>query len=104
VKKLFNVKIGPLAEADLGAISRYIRRQSNTETAIRFVDGLEAKCQTLSRTASSFRLRFEYGENVRAIRHKKYLILFEVINSDVTVLRILHPAQDLENLFKGKAT
>jgi plasmid stabilization system protein ParE len=98
VKDLLPVIISPDAEADLVAIARYIRRLDGPKSAAAFVSELVLRCGKLAKTGSSLRLRPEFGENVRASQHKGYLVIFEIKNATVNILRIASTARDLTKL------
>jgi plasmid stabilization system protein ParE len=98
VKGLLSVTISEDAESDLVAIARYIRRLDGSKAAAIFVGELVSRCGKLATTGASLRLRPEFGESVRASHHKGYLIIFEITNATVNVLRVASTARDLSKL------
>lgn len=94
-----SVVISPRALDDLDAIHRYIATD-NPERAETFVDELFAAAQALSENAPRYAVvpRFKLLE-IRSVSYRRYLILYQIVGGTVGVLRIVHGARDLTNLF-----
>lgn len=88
----------PLAEQDLEVIANYIAAD-NPARALSFVRELRAQCQRITLNPSGYRLRPELGDGIRSCAHGHYVIFFEATTEDVLVVRILHGARDLPDVF-----
>jgi toxin ParE1/3/4 len=83
------------AESDLRNILKSVSVRSGAGPADLLLVALRSKCASLSVTAMALRLRPELGQGLRAVQHKSYLIIFEVVDETVRVLRIIHASRDL---------
>ena len=90
----------PLAEQDLESIAEYIAAD-NVPRALSFVRELRQQCQRIALNPAGYRMRPELGEGIRSCAHGHYVIFFEVLTDAVTVVRILHGARDLPELFQA---
>ena len=90
----------PLAAQDLEDIADYIA-QDNPARALSFVAELQAQCQTIARQPALYRLRSDLLPNVRSCAYGNYVIFFQSLEKQVTVVRILHGTRDLPAAFSG---
>ena len=91
----------PLAEQDLEAISDYIAADSPVR-ALSFVRELRAQCQRIALNPPGYRLRPELGNGIRSCAHSRYIIFFEATPKEVLIVRILHGARDLPDVFNNE--
>ena len=91
------------ALSDLQRIADYIAEDSPGR-ARSFVRELVEKAREIGRTPEGFQCVRRYArQNVRRRVHGAYLIFYRVEESKVTVLHILHGAQDYETLLFPEA-
>lgn len=88
----------PLAERDLEDIADYIATD-NPGRALSFVRELREQCERISANPLGYRLRPEFGEDIRSCAHGRYAIFFTSDSDGVTVVRILHGARDFPGIF-----
>ena len=86
------------AEEDILDIAAYISLD-NPEAAHRFVARILRSCDRMSSTPQAGRLREDIGSNLRSFLVGKYLAFYRVVPGGIEVLRVLHGARDLPNLF-----
>ncbi|CDO34966.1 type II toxin-antitoxin system RelE/ParE family toxin [Novosphingobium sp. KN65.2] len=88
------VHLSAEAEYDLEVIGDYIARD-NPARAVSFLQELRTKCLGLADMPERFPLvpRYE-ATGVRRRRHGDYLIFYRVYTENLTILHILHGAQD----------
>jgi toxin ParE1/3/4 len=86
------------AESDLEQIATYIADQS-IETALRFVQELREKCESLADAPRGYPLvpRYEHL-GIRRRPFGNYLIFYRVGPEVIEVVHILHGARDYEPL------
>ncbi|WP_342362231.1 type II toxin-antitoxin system RelE/ParE family toxin [Terrarubrum flagellatum] len=92
-----------VAPAALGEIQRIIAfiGRDNRIAARNFRRELEAKFVTLAARPEAFRLREEFGRQIRVAHHGSYLILFRAVSvKTVRIVRIIHGSRDLMKLLK----
>ena len=87
------LEISPLAEFDLEAIGDYIA-QDSTVNAVRFVEGLRAQCEKITRSPMAYVARLELADGLRSCSHGRYIIFFRIAIDVVHIVRILHIAMD----------
>lgn len=88
----------PLAEQDLEDIADYIAAD-NPARALSFVQELREQCERISANPLGYRLRPEFGEDIRSCAHGRYAIFFISGSDGVTVVCILHGARDFPSIF-----
>lgn len=93
--------LAPEAQDDLAAIGEWIARD-NPGRAFTFLEELQAHIQILRQAPEGFPLLARY-EKLGIGRHawRGYLTFYRIEDSRVTILRILHGAQDYERLLFG---
>lgn len=86
------------ARQDLLRIGDYIARD-NASRARTFVGELLRKAREIGQTPEGFQIVPRYGRlNVRRRVHGNYLIFYRADAGQVTIIHILHGAQDYEAL------
>lgn len=91
----------PEAKLDLIDISNEIGRD-NPERAVSYVDKLLDRTAQAADNPKLYRLRHEWGTAVRCARHGNYLILFEIEDQGVVVLRYLHGHRNIAQIMSGE--
>lgn len=82
------------ARLDLRDLSLYIARD-NPDRAASFIEELLARMTVVAERPQTFREREEWGSGIRSDIYHRYHIVFRDEGEIVTVLRVLHGAQDL---------
>lgn len=90
------------AEADLDDIWYYIAtRSSSIEIADRLIDSITETCVLLGKHPHLGRRRDEdLRPGLRSFPVRKYVIIYQVQDSDVLILRVIHGNRDIEALFR----
>jgi toxin ParE1/3/4 len=87
------------AEADIDEILFYIA-EDNLKAALSVYDRLLHCFEMLAQTPKAGRERKELRHDARSFPEGNYLIIYRIINSnDVEILRVLHGARDLDEIF-----
>jgi plasmid stabilization system protein ParE len=73
--------------------SPQVARKIKTEMEDRFLDA--------AKVGSRLRKRSEFGEEIRVVRHKPWMIFFRVKIDSVIILRVLHGAMHPKRLKTG---
>ncbi|MEH1999071.1 MAG: type II toxin-antitoxin system RelE/ParE family toxin [Nostoc sp.] len=89
----------PLAETDLLDIWNFIANDS-FEKADQFLLNIDSKLKILAENPSLGRQRDSLIPNLRSFPVKSYLIFYCPINQGIEVIRVLHGARDIQNLFQ----
>lgn len=89
------------AEADLIGISDEIGRD-NPERAVSYVEELLDRTAQAADNPKLYRLQPEWGTAVRCAHHGSYLILFEIDDEGVVVLRYLHGRRNIAQIMSGE--
>ena len=92
-----NFAFTPDAQVDLLDIGETIARD-NPERAESFVAELLDRTAQIAGQPTLYRQRPEWGSAVRSARFGSYLILFEMSEEGVTILRYLHGRRDIGSL------
>lgn len=88
----------PQAESDLVEIAVYIARD-NPSAAERLLDIIDEKCSMLSRQPLMGEPREEIALNLRSFPVGNYVIFYRPIDHGIRLVRVLHGARDLGQLF-----
>jgi len=91
----------PRAELDLLDLWDYIADDS-IERADAFLDRIEGKLQTLAQNPGLGRRREELSAGLQSFSIDSYVVFYRAIENGIEVIRVLHGARDIEELF-GKA-
>lgn len=86
------------AVADLNEIYDFIA-QDSPSTAISFIDLLEDECKVLAQSPKIGRLREELAQNLRSFSVGNYVIFYRPVERGIEIIRILHSARDIPNIF-----
>ena len=88
----------PQAESDLIEIAVYIA-QDNPKAASRWLDTIDNKLDMLSRQPLIGEIREEIAHNLRSFPAGNYIIFYQPCDDGVKLVRVLHGARDLDQLF-----
>lgn len=95
------VRISDAAQADLDDIWLYIAADSPVN-ADRFLDRLVSSLTTtLAAAPLAGRARDEFEAGLRSFTFEKYIAFYRVRKSVVEIVRIIHGARDLGDIFGG---
>ena len=92
------VLLSPLAESDLQEIWLSIAAENRT-AADRFLRPLTARIASLAEFPGIGSPRPELAPNARILVEGKYLVIYEPVERGVEVVRVLHGARNLPELF-----
>jgi toxin ParE1/3/4 len=92
----------PAARDDLLTIGLYIA-DDDPVRAESFVAELEAKARQIVEWPGSFPARDDISPGLRAAIHGQYLLLFRDLGEEVRLVRILHGARNLQQIFDAGA-
>ncbi len=84
---------------DLQDIGDYIAH-NNPEAAISFVARLEQCCSQIAQFPGIGRNRDKLQPNLKSLAEGNYLIFYIKLSDGIKVLRILHAARDIKQVFK----
>ncbi|MBD2487749.1 type II toxin-antitoxin system RelE/ParE family toxin [Aulosira sp. FACHB-615] len=90
--------IAPSAIRDLNDIANYFL-DKNLEAGERIFREFHNKCQKLAQFPNMGRSYAHVKDSLRGLPLNGYIILYQVIDDGVTILRIVSGRQDLESLF-----
>ena len=96
-----NFDLTPDARVDLLGIADSIARD-NPERAVTYIAELIGHTAQVAERPTIYRLRPEWGEAVRSARFGSYLILFEMSEERVAILRYLHGRRDINKIMSGE--
>jgi len=86
------------AEEDLLAIAEYIARD-NPSAAVRWLDKIEEKFLLLAKQPYMGEAVDYIRPGLRRFTHGKYLIFYEPREAGIGLVRVLHGARKIEDLF-----
>ena len=92
------VTLSPLAETDLLDIAVYIS-EGSPQASDEFALEIDQKFSILLTQPEMGRLRPELGESLRSFPIKNYIIFYDPVPEGIFVVRVLHGARDIENVF-----
>ncbi|WP_047685643.1 MULTISPECIES: type II toxin-antitoxin system RelE/ParE family toxin [Xenorhabdus] len=92
------LSISPLAEYDLEEIGDWIA-QDNPVRALSFTKELYQQCLLLAEAPEIYRERSELGKGIRSSTYGRYVIFFQVLDTEVRIERILHGSRDIVGIF-----
>jgi toxin ParE1/3/4 len=92
------LRISPRARADLIDIWSYIADDSVTN-ADAYIDKLYEAIEALGRHPGSGRRRDELAPGIQSFPFARYIIFYRVVTNTIEIVRVLHGARDIENIF-----
>ena len=92
------LRISQRARADLIDIWSYIADDSVTN-ADAFIDKLYEAIEALGRHPGSGRHRDELAPGIQSFPFGRYIIFYRAVTNAIEIVRVLHGARDIENIF-----
>jgi len=92
--------VSPLAEQDIEAIGDYIA-QDNPIRALSFTEELYQQCSLIGENPQIYRERPELGNTIRSCAYGRYVLLYNMLNNEVRIERVLHGSRDIYDLFSS---
>jgi toxin ParE1/3/4 len=89
----------PEAEVDLLEIGTLIALDSE-KNAEAFVAKLREKANAIAQMPRIYRLRPDFGPDLRSAVLGKYLLVFRIVPEGIEILHVVHGARDLTRLFE----
>lgn len=89
------LRITKAAGSDMRSIRRYTLKTWGAEQEQKYIDQLWDKIQAISENPSRHRLRNDLFPGCRSAREGKHVILFQVADDTLTIVRVLHTAMDI---------
>ncbi|MGA2030454.1 MAG: type II toxin-antitoxin system RelE/ParE family toxin [Verrucomicrobiota bacterium] len=86
------------AGGDLEEIDEFISLD-NPDAVARLLLSIQEKCALLSRQPQMGRSRFELSPELRGFPVGNYLIFYRPVTDGIEVIRVLHGARDIPELF-----
>ena len=94
------LRISPRATEDLIEIWSYIADDS-AANADAFIDKIYEKMEMVVRQPGSGRRRDELAQGIQSFPLGRYIIFYRVVTGAIEIVRVLHGARDIENIFEG---
>jgi toxin ParE1/3/4 len=96
-------RLAPRARADLDAIWEYLARESRSEAlADQQIDSITERFHLLARNPHLGRARDDdLGSGRRSFPVGQHVIVYRIVEGDVSILRVVHGRRDLGALFGG---
>jgi toxin ParE1/3/4 len=85
----------PLAELDIADIWRNGAEHWGIDQADHYFDGMVSLFDLLSAQPEIARLRSEFNPPVRIHVYGSHIIIFETVETGITIIRVLHQRQDI---------
>ncbi len=102
--KIYEVKLLPMAEADLFGLYEYISAEAGPAVAGGYIDRIEAACASLAKFPARGRARDDIRTGLRVLGfERRVLIAFFVRAREVVIARILYGGRDYEALLSTVA-
>ena len=94
------LRISPRASEDLLEIWSYIADDSEAN-ADGFIDKIYETMELLARQPGLGHHRDELAPGIQSFPLGRYIIFYRVVNGAIEIVRVLHGARDIENIFEG---
>jgi toxin ParE1/3/4 len=94
------LRISPRASSDLIEIWSYIADDSVANSDA-FIDKIYEAMQLLAGKPGSGRRREELAPGMQSFPFGRYIIFYRVIAGTIDIVRVLHGARDIQNIFEG---
>ena len=92
----------PAAEQDIDESVSFVA-SDRPAAAVRWLERIEAVCEELAEYPAMGVSRLALGAGVRAFPVENYVIYYRKRRKEVQVLRVLHAARDVPNVFDDTA-
>lgn len=94
------VRFARLASEDLRDIRRWTQERAGRATAVGYVRRIVTRCDALTNFPTRGSPRNDLAPGVRTISfERRLLIVYHVLDGEVTILRIIHGAHDVPKVF-----
>jgi toxin ParE1/3/4 len=94
------LRISPRASEDLLDIWSYIADDSEAN-ADGFIDKIYETMELLARQPGLGRHREELAPGIQSFAVGRYIVFYRVVTRAIEIVRVLHGARDIENIFEG---
>lgn len=94
------LRISPRASSDLIEIWSYIADDSVTN-ADAFIDKIYETMELIARQPGLGRHRDDLAPGIQSFGVGRYIVFYRVVAGSIEIVRVLHGARDIENLFEG---
>jgi toxin ParE1/3/4 len=91
----------PEARADLVTIAEFIAHDS-VPRARQFVARLQKRCEILVNHPLAGRSRDEFGDGVRSLAERPYIIFYRLVGGDVEIVAFVHGARNLPGALRRR--
>jgi toxin ParE1/3/4 len=91
----------PRSRKDFTEILDYFG-ETDADSALDFVTRLQLACEQLAQMPAMGRKRDNLARGLRSFPVEKYIIFYRIIKDDIEIVRVLHGARDIENIFAGE--
>jgi toxin ParE1/3/4 len=100
--KKSEARFRPLAEADLLELYDYIARHAGRTVAGGYIDRIEAACMALETFPERGTRRDDIYPGLRTMGfERRATIVFRIVASEVTIIRIFYGGRDYERWLRG---
>lgn len=97
-----NINRQPLAEQDLIDIWLYTWSTWGETQADSYLEGMEKAFILLAEQPHLGRERKEFTPVVRSHRHAQHLIIYQIIENGINLVRVLHKSMDVNRLLESQ--
>jgi toxin ParE1/3/4 len=95
------ISFRPRARADLISLYDYIVAEAGLDVAGTYIERIEAACLSLATFPERGRRRDDIRPGLRIVGfERRASIMYQVLNREVVIVRILYGGQDLESILK----
>jgi toxin ParE1/3/4 len=91
-------RLRPKAAADIAAIAEKIA-VDHPSAAANWIETVQGRCQLLGDNPEMCTLRNDIRSGLRVATVGNYLILYQAVDRDADIVRVLHGARDLKRIF-----
>ncbi len=93
----------PAVRDDLLQIGRFIAQESQSlDTAIRFLDKIEQRCQLYATQPLMGTTRPDLGNQIHTFAVDSYVVIYQPIDDGIRVLMVVHGTRDIPPIFKQR--
>jgi toxin ParE1/3/4 len=91
-------RLSTKAESDLTNIWAY-RAESGEERADELIDRLVKQFIMLATFREAGRSRPELGKNIRSFAIEQHVVFYQIIDTGIEIVRVLHGSRDIKKVF-----
>ena len=93
--------VTPKAQADLDDIWETIA-ENDPDAADRLTDGIQARFRILAQFPHLGRLRDDIAPDIHSFAHRRYLILYCLVDEGVQIVHVVHGRRDIEAILQDE--